>query len=99
MPYWQEPRYLSSHPASFKYQSSGGLYLVASGRSQAELLGLRRRDIDLILLSISVSQVLYKRRGICTFKEPKTSHSRRGVAMTSKLALFLKEYQTEREWL
>lgn len=43
---------------------SGGLYLVASGRSQAELLGLRWRDIDLEMLSLSVSQVLYKRRGI-----------------------------------
>ena len=49
------------------------------------------------LLSISVLQVLYKRRGVCEFKEPKTSHSRRRVAMTPKLALFLGEYKTERE--
>jgi len=49
------------------------------------------------MLSISVSQVLYKRRGICQFIEPKTSHSRRRVAMTPKLALFLKEYKAERE--
>ena len=51
------------------------------------------------MLSISVSQVLYKRRGICQFKEPKTSHSRRRVAMTPKLALFLREYKAEREAL
>jgi len=72
---------------------------VSTGLRQAELLGLRWRDIDLDMLSISVSQVLYKRRGICQFKEPKTSHSRRRVAMTPKLALFLREYKAEREAL
>ena len=72
---------------------------VSTGLRQAELLGLRWRDIDLDMLSISVSQVLYKRRGVCEFKEPKTSHSRRRVAMTPKLALFLKEYRAEREML
>jgi integrase len=72
---------------------------VSSGMRQAELLGLRWRDIDLDMLSISVSQVLYKRRGVCIFKEPKTMHSRRRVAMTSKLAQFLREYRAERESL
>jgi integrase len=72
---------------------------VSTGLRQAELLGLRWRDIDLDMLSISVSQVLYKRCGICQFKEPKTSHSRRRVAMTPKLALFLREYKAERERL
>jgi len=72
---------------------------VSTGLRQAELLGLRWRDIDLDFLSISVCRVLYKRRGICQFNEPKTSHSRRRVAMTPKLALFLREYQAEREWL
>ena len=72
---------------------------LSTGLRQAELLGLRWRDVDLDMLSISVSQVLYKRRGVCQFKEPKTSHSRRRVAMTPKLALFLKEYRAEREGL
>ena len=72
---------------------------VSTGLRQAELLGLRWRDVDLDLLSISVSQVLYKRGGICEFKEPKTSGSSRRVAMTPKLALFLREYKTERELL
>ncbi len=72
---------------------------VSTGLRQAELLGLRWRDIDLDMLSISVSQVLYKRGGICVFKEPKTAHSRRRVAMTPKLALYLREYKAEREWL
>lgn len=73
---------------------------VSSGLRQAELLGLRWRDIDPdIMLSISVSQVLYKRRGACEFKEPKTSHSRRLVAMTPKLAAFLREYKQEHKTL
>jgi integrase len=72
---------------------------VSTGLRQAELLGLRWRDIDLDMMSISVSQVLYKRRGVCQIKEPKTSHSRRRVAMTPKLALFLREYKAERESL
>ena len=72
---------------------------VSTGLRQAELLGLRWRDVDLDLLSISVSQVLFKRRGVCTFKEPKTSGSSRRVAMTPKLSLYLKEYRTERELL
>jgi integrase len=72
---------------------------VSTGLRQAELLGLRWRDIDLDMCSISVSQVLYKRGGVCTFKEPKTAHSRRRVAMTPKLALFLRDYRAEREAL
>jgi len=72
---------------------------VSTGLRQAELLGLRWRDIDLDMLSMSVSQVLYKRRGVVQFKEPKTAHSRRRVAMTPKLALFLREYRAECERL
>jgi integrase len=72
---------------------------VSTGLRQAELLGLRWRDIDPDLLSLSVSQVLYKRGKVCIFKEPKTAHSRRRVAMTPKLALFLRDYQAGRESL
>ena len=69
---------------------------ISTGLRQAELLGLRWRDIDPdIMLSISVSRVLYKRRGVCEFKEPKTNHSRRLVSMTPKLAAFLREYRLE----
>jgi integrase len=72
---------------------------LSSGLRQAELLGLRWRDIDLDKPSISVNRVLYKRRGVCEFKEPKTARSRRLVAMTPKLAAFLREYKAERESL
>jgi integrase len=72
---------------------------VSTGLRQAELLGLRWRDIDLDLQSISVCQTLYKRCGVCEFKEPKTSHSKRRVSMTAKLADYLSEYKGERESL
>jgi integrase len=72
---------------------------VSTGLRQAELLGLRWRDIDLDLQSISVCRALYKRRGVCEFKEPKTSHSKRRVSMTAKLADYLKEYKGGRESL
>ena len=70
---------------------------VSTGLRQAELLGLRWRDIDLDMCSISVSQVLYKRGGVCEFKEPKTEHSRRRVSMTDKLTKYLRKYRSERE--
>lgn len=72
---------------------------VSTGLRQAELLGFKWRDIDLDLQSISLCQVLYKHRGICEFKEPKTSHSKRRVSMTAKLADYLSEYRGERESL
>lgn len=72
---------------------------VSTGLREGELLALRWRDIDMDFLSISVNQELYKRRGVCQFKEVKTSHSRRRVAMTPKLALFLRAYRAEREQL
>jgi integrase len=72
---------------------------VSSGLRQAELLGLRWRDIDIASRYISVNQVLYKRHGICQFNEPKTKHSRRKVKMTGKLAEFLGKYRLERERL
>jgi integrase len=73
---------------------------LSSGLRQAELLGLCWRDLDPdIMLSISVSRVLYKRKGVCEFRDPKTSHSRRYVTMTPKLAVFLREYRQERSLL
>jgi len=68
---------------------------VSTGLREAELLGLRWRDLDLDMCSISVSRTLYKRKGVIQFKETKTDHSRRRVAMTPKLALYLRDYQLE----
>jgi len=70
-----------------------------TGMRQAEMLGLRWRDVDLDECSISVSQVLYKRRGVCEFREPKTDHSRRRIDMTPKLTSYLRKYKAQREAL
>jgi len=72
---------------------------VSSGLRQGELLALRWRDMDLNLVSMSVSRPLSKRHRVCTFKEPKTSKGRRRVRMTPKLALFLRGYRKQREVL
>jgi len=72
---------------------------VSTGLRRNELLALRWRDVDLDMCSISVAQTLYKGRGRVEFKEPKTKYSRRRVAMTPKLALYLREYRVERESL
>jgi len=68
---------------------------VSTGLREAELLALRWRDLDLDMCSISVSRTLYKRKGVVQFKETKTDHSRRRVAMTPKLALYLRDHQLE----
>ena len=70
---------------------------VNTGLRQAELLGLTWRNLDLDLASLFVTQVLYKRRGICQFKEPKSEHSRRRLDLSPSLALFLRRYKAERE--
>lgn len=74
------------------------IYMASlTGLRQAELLGLRWRDMDLDLLSISVCQTLYKRRGICEFNEPKSPHSRRRISISPRLALFLKGYKAAKQ--
>lgn len=70
---------------------------VNTGLRQAELLGLTWRNLDLDLASLSVTQVLYKRKGICQFKEPKSEHSRRRLDLSPSLALFLRQYRTEKQ--
>jgi integrase len=74
-------------------------FAVSTGLRLSEILGLRWRDVDLDMLSISVNQVLYKRNGITTFKETKTQHSRRRIYVIPKLAEMIRDYKTNREWL
>jgi integrase len=94
---WEVSIFLEAAKDSFYYP----VYYTAlsTGLRQAELCGLRWRDLDLDLLSISVNQVLYKRRGVCETKPPKTQNSRRQIRLTPKLALYLKDYRAEKETL
>lgn len=41
--------------------------------------------------------MLYKRQGICQFREPKSEHSRRRLDLSPSLALFLRQYRTDKQ--
>lgn len=68
-----------------------------TGMRLGELLGLRWSDVDLDLANLSVVQALYKRSGICKMVEPKTSKSRRQIALSPSLSLLLRDYKTEQQ--
>ncbi len=70
---------------------------INTGLRQSELLGLRWRDVDLDLAALSVNQVLYKRRRVCIFKEPKSEHSRRRLDLSPSLSLYLRTYRAQKE--
>ncbi|MBA7570367.1 Tyrosine recombinase XerC [subsurface metagenome] len=72
---------------------------VNTGLRQAELCGLRWRDVNLTLKGISVSQTLLKRKGITVFKSPKTKLSSRFIAISQNLTDYLTEYKGEKESL
>jgi len=68
-----------------------------TGMRLGELLGLRWCDLDLDMASLSVVQSLYKRRGICQMKEPKSSHSRRQIALSPSLVILLRKHRIEEQ--
>jgi len=69
-----------------------------TGLRRSELLGLRWRDIDLDLATLSVVQTLHHvpKKGY-VFREPKTKHSRRLVDLSPSLALLLREHRANQE--
>jgi integrase len=70
---------------------------VNTGLRQGELLGLMWHDLDLELATLSVCRVLYKRKGVCQFKEPKSEHSRRRLDLSPSLCRFLRQYRSREE--
>jgi integrase len=62
-----------------------------------ELLGLRWCNVDLDMASLSVVQALYKRCGVCKMIKPKSSHSRRRIALSPSLALLLRDHKAEQQ--
>lgn len=68
-----------------------------TGMRLGELLGLRWCDVDLDMAFLSVVQALYKRSGVCKMVKPKSSHSRRRIALSPSLVLLLREYQAEQQ--
>jgi len=49
------------------------------------------------MASLSVVQALYKRSGVCKMVEPKSSRSRRRIALSPSLALLLRQYKAEQQ--
>ena len=65
-----------------------------TGMRRSELLGLKWCDLDLVLGQISVSRSLHHLKdGSYVFTEPKSSSSRRTIALPPSVTLLLKEHQ------
>ena len=87
------PKFLEAAGGSFYYV----LFYTAlyTGMRLGELLGLRWCDVDLDMASLSVVQTLYKRSGVYKMVEPKSSKSRRRIALSPSLSLLLRDYKDE----
>ena len=68
-----------------------------TGMRLGELLGLRWCDVDLHMACLSVTQALYKRSGVCKMVQPKSSHSRRRIALSPSLVLLLSDHKAEQQ--
>ncbi len=65
---------------------------------RSELLGLRWKDVDLDMATVSVTQVMHRLKdGRVIYDEPKTAKGRRLIALTPTAALALKAHQERRE--
>ena len=70
---------------------------IYTGMRRGELLGLKWHDVDLDMATLSVVRTLQRVRGEFILKEPKTSRSRRDIALTPDLAILLRGYKRHQE--
>ena len=76
------------------------LFLLAAhtGMRRSELLGLRWKDVDLDMATLSVTQVMHRLKGgRVVYDEPKTANSRRLVALTPASVLALRAHSERQE--
>ena len=71
--------------------------LLYTGIRRGEALALRWRNIDLAMASLAVVETAYRLHGTTVTKEPKTSHSRRQIALSPSLALLLHQHRAQQE--
>lgn len=63
------------------------------GMRRSELLGLRWSDVDLLNMTLSINRSLkVKKGGEIYYRQPKTSKSRRLIALTPTNAIILRDY-------
>ena len=70
---------------------------IYTGMMRGELLGLKWHEVDLDMATLSVVRTLQRVRGEFILKEPKTSRSRRDIALTPDLAILLRGYKRHQE--
>ena len=69
---------------------------IYTGLRLSEILGLRWKDVDLDLATISVTQVMHRLRDKSfIFQEPKTAKSRRQIDLSPTAAIALRAYREE----
>jgi len=71
--------------------------LLYTGMRRGEALALRWRNVDLAMASLAVVETAYRLHGTTVTKEPKTSHSRRQIALSPSLALLLHQHRAQQE--
>jgi len=69
-----------------------------TGLRRSELLGLRWKDVNLNLGTLSVTQVMHRLRdGTVVFQEPKTAKSRRQVSLSPETVITLRNHKVHQE--
>jgi len=72
--------------------------LIWTGLRRSELLGLRWKDVDIILATLRVTQVLNQLGdGTFVYTEPKTAKGRRAVSLTPASCLMLQAHMDRQE--
>jgi integrase len=70
---------------------------LSTGLRRGELLALRWRDVDLDGCSLRVERSLEQTKAGLRFKEPKTKHGRRQVALPASVTAALRSHRKEQQ--
>ena len=71
--------------------------MIYTGLRRSEALGLRWRDVDLDMATISVVQVLHRLKRQTLLNEPKSQKGRRQIALSPNAVLALRSYGEHRK--
>jgi len=69
---------------------------IYTGLRRSELLGLRWKNVDLDMATLSVTDTLHHMKdGRFIIRQPKSRHSRRNIALSPALAILLREHKAK----